>query len=166
MKTTAAVSRFRRRLRLVSAATVLHTALWFGYSSLPVAAAGKDARPDGQAKTESKRPGVRILILKGTYADYPSTSDLDPMSLFLGGLEKPGSFFDLCEKIDELARDDEMQHVLFDLSSPTLHLNLAQLSELSRHIHKLRDAHKRTFAWLETPTRFTTRLPRRATRSS
>ena len=149
MKTTAAVSRFRRRLRLASAATVLQTALWFGYSSLPVAAASKDARPDGQAKAESKRPVVRIIILKGTYADYPSTSDLDPMSLFLGGLEKPGSFFDLCEKIDELARDDEIQHVLFDLSSPTLRLNLAQLSELSRHIHKLRDAHKRTFAWLE-----------------
>src|SRR5207237_7597943 len=107
------------------------------------------AQPGGQAKAESKRPVVRIIILKGTYADYRSSSDLDPMSRFLGGLEKPGSFFDLCEKIDELARADEIEHVLFDLSSPTLHLNLAQLSELSRHIHKLRDAHKRTFAWLE-----------------
>jgi len=38
------------------------------------------------------------------------------MSLLLGGLENPGSFFALCEKLDRLAGDDEIQHVLFDLS--------------------------------------------------
>src|SRR5205823_2170173 len=91
-----------------------------------------------------------IVVLKGAYADYPSTRDTDPMSLLLGGLEKPGSFFDLCDKLDQLAGDDEVQHVLFDLSSPTLQMNLAQLSELDRHIARLREAGKRTFAWLET----------------
>src|SRR6266545_2420377 len=107
------------------------------------------AEADPQTKTDAKKSAVRIIVLKGNYADYPSTSDIDPISLFFGGLERPGSFFDLCEKIDDLARDEEIQHVLFDLSSSTLHLNLAQLSEVSRHVRKLREAGKRSFAWLE-----------------
>ncbi len=107
------------------------------------------AEADPQTKTDAKKSAVRIIVLKGNYADYPSTSDIDPISLFFGGLERPGSFFDLCEKIDDLARDEEIQHVLFDLSSSTLHLNLAQLSEVSRHVQKLREAGKRSFAWLE-----------------
>ncbi len=100
-------------------------------------------------KAGAKRPAVRILVLNGTYLDYPSTTDVDPMALLLGGMEKPASFFALCEKLRELAADDEIQHVLFDLSSSSIHLNLAQLSELSRHIRKMRDSGKRTFAWLE-----------------
>jgi protease-4 len=115
------------------------------------AVADKDAKPGADAPSQAgpRKPAVRIVVLNGTYVDYPSTSDVDPMSLLLGGLEKPASFFGLCEKLGELAADDEIQHVLFDLSSSSLRLNLAQLSELSRHIHKLRDAGKRTFAWLE-----------------
>src|SRR5438876_4471940 len=122
---------------------LLFLALFLDSFPAPAADADKDA------KSGAKKPAVRIIVLNGTYLDYPSTSDLDPMSLLLGGLEKPGSFFALCEKLGELATDDEIQHVLFDLSSSTLHLNLAQLSELSRHIHKLREAGKRTYAWLE-----------------
>jgi len=113
--------------------------------ALPARAADKDAK----AAADARKPAVRILVLKGSYEDQPSSVELDPMSLFLGGFERPGSFFDLCEKIDSLAKDDGVQHVLFDLSSPTFHLNLAQLSELTRHIRKLREARKRTFAWLE-----------------
>ena len=130
---------------------LLMCALLIGTASLPAAEAEKDAKAgaDAQTRAEAKKPAVRIIVLKGTYADFPSASDMDPMSLLLGGLEKPGSFFEVCRKIDELAGDEEVQHLLFDLSSPTLRLNLAQISELSRHIHKLGDAHKRTFAWLE-----------------
>ncbi|PYK98891.1 MAG: signal peptide peptidase SppA [Verrucomicrobia bacterium] len=118
--------------------------------ALPAADADPGAKAgEAQTHSEARKPAVRVLILKGTYADYPSAPEMDPMSLLLGGLERPGSFFGLCEKIDELAGNDQIQHILFDLSSPTLRLNLAQLSELSRHIHKLRGAHKRTFAWLE-----------------
>ena len=115
------------------------------------AVADKDAKPGADAPSQAgaRKPAVRIVVLNGTYVDYPSTSDVDPMSLLLGGLEKPASFFGLCEKLGELAADDEIQYVLFDLSSSSLQLNLAQLSELSRHIRKLRDAGKRTFAWLE-----------------
>jgi protease-4 len=141
MKTNAAVSRVRRHLRARSQATLL-LAAWLHGS---FAFAGADA----QNRTDEKKSAVRVLVLKGAYADYPSAQDMDPMSLFLGGLEKPGSFFDLCGKIDGLAGDGDIQHILFDVSSPTLRLNLAQLSELSRHIRRLRDAHKRTFALLE-----------------
>ena len=124
-------------------------ALWAG--TLPIAAAqAAKADTDAPAKSDAKKPAVRVIVLKGAYADYPSAPDLDPMSLLLGGMEKAGSFFDLCQKLDELAADDEIQHVLFDLSSSALHMNLAQLSELPRHIHKLREAGKRTFAWLES----------------
>jgi protease IV len=108
-----------------------------------------DAVKEAQAAADTKKPAVRVIVLKGTYVDYPSSADIDPMSLFFGGMEKPGSFFDLCEKIDGLAKDEEIQHVLFDLTSSSLHLNLAQLAELSGHLHQLRDAGKRTFALLE-----------------
>ena len=126
-------------------------AVLLGRFALAADDADKEAKAGAgaAAKTEAPKPAVRIVALKGTYVDYPATADVDPMSLLLGGLEKPSSFFALCEKLGELAKDDEVQHVLFDLSSPTLHLNLAQLSELSRHMRKLRDAGKRTFAWLE-----------------
>src|SRR5437773_3798762 len=139
---------------------VLRRPLWVTLLSLPLflesfaalaADADKAAKAgiDAQGRAGAKKPAVRIIVLKVAYVDHPSTSDMDPMSLLLGGLEKPGSFFALCEKLGELAKDDEIQHVLFDLSSSTLHLNLAQLSELSRHIRKLREAGKRTFAWIE-----------------
>src|ERR1044072_7653163 len=89
--------------------------------SVPAQAADadKDAKAGANAPGQAgaKKPAVRILVLNGTYVDYPTTSDVDPMSLLLGGMEKRGSFFALCEKLGELAKDDEIQHVLFDLSS-------------------------------------------------
>src|SRR3989441_10199738 len=142
MKTIKAAIRIGRLLCPPLFPTLLFMALLL--ESLPALAADadKDAKPGANApsQTGAKKPAVRIIVLNGTYVDYPSTTDVDPMSLLLGGREKPGSFFALCEKLGELAKDDEIQHVLFDLSSSTLHLNLAQLSELSRHIHKLRDS--------------------------
>jgi protease-4 len=153
MKTNAAASPAHQPQRARWPATLFPIVLLLAGLPLFAVAADKDAKApaDAQAKPEdsAKKPAVRVLVLKGSYVDYPASPDIDPMSLFLGGLEKPGSFFDLCEKIDSLAKDDGVQHVLFDLSSPALHLNLAQLSEVSRHVQKLRDAGKRTFAWLE-----------------
>ena len=152
MNMKAAASRANRFLVALVQLTGLLAAVRVQSPAVLAADAGKGAKPQAtaQSKTEAKKPAVRIVVLKGAYADYPSTRDTDPMSLLLGGLEKPGSFFDLCDKLDQLAGDDEVQHVLFDLSSPTLQMNLAQLSELDRHIARLREAGKRTFAWLET----------------
>src|SRR6266516_534362 len=151
MKIINAVFRVGRVLRPPLLVTLAFLPLCLEVFPAVAADADKDAKAgaDAQSRAGAKKPAVRIIVLNGTYVDYPSASDMDPMSLLLGGLEKPGSFFALCEKLGELAKDDEIQHVLFDLSSSTLHLNLAQLSELSRHIRKLRDAGKRTFAWIE-----------------
>src|SRR5437867_2723052 len=113
---------------------------------LGVAGAGVAAEPkakpraadaEAKGKPERKKPAVRIIVLKGAYKDHPLTPAMDPFSLLSGDLDKPNSFFSLCEKIDELAEDDEIQHVLFDLSAPDFRMDLAQLSELSRHIRKL-----------------------------
>jgi protease-4 len=115
--------------------------------------ADQNAKDAGQAQAkaaaDATKPAVRLITLKGSYLDHPPSQGSDPMSLLVGGLERPGSFVDLCDKIDEIAKDQGIQHVVFDISSPTLHLDLAQLSELSRHIQKLRGAGKRTFGWLE-----------------
>ena len=102
------------------------------------------------AAAEPKKPAVRIIVLKGAYEDHPLAPGLDPLTLLSGDVEKPSSFFALCEKIDQLAADEDIQHVLFDLSPGDFKMNLAQLSELGRHIHKLHAAKKRTFAWLES----------------
>jgi len=125
-----------------------------GAAGLGVAAESKSkpaaAEDETKAKGDRKKPAVRIVALKGAYKDQPSSPAMDPLSLFSGDLDKANSFFALCEKIDEFAEDDEIQHVLFDLSAPDFRMDLAQLSELSRHIHKLHQAKKQTFAWLET----------------
>src|SRR5436190_934989 len=109
----------------------------------------KSARGAAQKNAaEPGKPAVRIITLKGAYEDHPTVPS--PFSVLAGDLEKPGSFFLLCDKIDDLAEDGEIQHVLFDLSAPDFRMNLAQLSELARHVQKLRAAGKKAFAWLET----------------
>ena len=107
-------------------------------------------RPAAAAEADAPaKPAVRIVVLKGAYDDHPAAPGFDPATLLLGDLERPVSFFALCEKLDDLAKSETVRHVLFDLSAADLRLNLAQLSELQRHIGKLRAAKKRTFAWLE-----------------
>jgi protease-4 len=151
MKTVKAAFRVGRLLRSQLFVTLLISPLLFESFAAAAADADKAAKAvaDATNRSGAKKPAVRIIVLNGAYVDFPTTSDVDPVSLLLGGQGRPGSFFALCEKLDELATDDEIQHVLVDLSSSTLQLNLAQLSELSRHIRKLREAGKRTFAWLE-----------------
>jgi protease-4 len=111
----------------------------------------KGARPgarENKDAADQTKPAVRIISLKGNYEDHPTAPS--PFSVLSGDLEKPGSFFALCDKIDDLAEDNDIQHVLFDLSATDFRMNLAQLSELARHVQKLRAAGKKTFAWLET----------------
>jgi len=126
--------------------------LLFGFARAGEAAAKKsaDEKRDVKAAAEPGKPAVRIIVLKGEYEDHPSPAGMDPFSLLSGDLDKPNSFYALCEKIDELADDDDIRHVLFDLSAPDFKMNLPQISELGRHIHRLHDAKKRTFAWLES----------------
>ena len=113
-------------------------------------AATRVVAADADTKSvDDSRPAVKVFVLKGDYQDNPGGPDFDPMFLLTGNVERPGSFFELCDKIDLVAKDSGVSNVFFDLTSPTLHANLAQLAELSGHIRKLRDAHKKTFAWIE-----------------
>ena len=102
---------------------------------------------DGDPEKPQKH-GVRVVNLKGVYADHPAPPGLDPMALLTGGGEPQKSFFKLCRKIDDLAGDESVKSVLFDLSAP-FGLNLAQLNEFLRHLEKLDDSGKKTYAWLE-----------------
>src|ERR1043165_4037226 len=87
------------------------------------------ARPLAAEAEAKAKTAVRIVTLKGAYEDHPATPGLDPFTLFSGDFEKPGSFFALCDKLDELAKSESIQHVLFDLSAMDLQLNQAQLAE-------------------------------------
>src|SRR5438270_396789 len=112
-----------------------------GVAQLPAAetqtkgkATTADAPASKQAKAadEETKTAVRIVVLKGAYEDHPASMGLDRFTILSGDTEKPGSFFALCEKLDEMAENDEIQHVVFDLSAPGFRMNLAQLLGLNR----------------------------------
>ena len=91
---------------------------------------------------------IRIVRPKGAYADHPTAMGFDPMSLVLGGGGPQKSFPALCKRLLELAEDDEIDTILFDLSSP-FGMNLPQLTELRRVIAQVRAKGKSTIAWIE-----------------
>jgi protease-4 len=126
----------------------------------------KDAEPEAKQtenKTDSKagdakaeeasRSTVERLVLSGSYADLVGPTELDPVSLLMGdGTARRKSFYKLCDQIDELAKNEKVSHIVFDLSSGSLDLNLAQLDELLRRIARLKQAGKKLAAWLESPS--------------
>ena len=91
---------------------------------------------------------VRIIRPKGVYADHPTAAGFDPMSIVLGGGGQARSFPALCDRIRELAADESIDTILFDLSAP-YSMNLPQLSELRRRIAEVTQAGKGTIAWIE-----------------
>src|SRR3989442_4707145 len=112
MKIIKAVFRIGRVLRPPLLVTMLSLPLFLESFPALAADADKDAKAgaDAQGRAAAKKPAVRIIVLNGTYVDYPSTSDVDPMSLLLGGLEKHCSLFVVCEKLGQPSADDESQH--------------------------------------------------------
>ncbi len=92
---------------------------------------------------------VRVIVPKGMYLDHPTGGGLDPMDLILGGGGPTRSFPALCDRLSELAKDPEVDTVLFDLSSP-YSMNLPQLTELRRRIADVRASGKGTMAWIES----------------
>ena len=107
------------------------------------------AAADPAPGTVTNLPTIRIIALKGAYADHPTRPGFDAASLLSGDFDKPASFVAICDKVDELATNPSISHVFFDLSAPDFRMNQAQLAELGRHIQGLRLAKKTTFAWLE-----------------
>ncbi len=78
---------------------------------------------------------------------------IDATDLLLGGDSlKRKAFYKLCDYLDQLGKDAQVSHVVFDLSDAGIAFNPAQLDELTRHMDKLKSSGKRTIAWLENPS--------------
>lgn len=101
---------------------------------------------------EAHEPGsdyrIRVIELRGSYSDHPVDAGFDPVSLVMGGAQQQRSFYRLCAKIKEIATSDDFDGVFFDLSAP-FSMNMAQISELRRHVDSLQDVGVDAYAWLE-----------------
>lgn len=127
-------------------------------SDKPVETGKGEAKP---AEVKSDKPAekkeeaaptnqVQVITLSGEYVDLMGAVAFDPTSLVLGsGPAKRKSFYKLCDYLDELARNEKVTHVVFDLSDSAIGFNLAQLDELSRRLQALKKSGKKMGAWLE-----------------
>ncbi len=105
---------------------------------------------DNDDADEEKLTQVLELKLSGSYVDLKQPASLDPISLVMGGgPAKQKSFYRLCEYLEEVAGNEDIGYVVFNLADGNLGMNGAQLDELSRRMKQLRAAGKETFAWLE-----------------
>ncbi|MEZ5964972.1 MAG: signal peptide peptidase SppA [Planctomycetota bacterium] len=98
-------------------------------------------------KAAPAKYAVKRVSLSGAYADLPEQG-LDLASLLMGGGAPPKSFYEMLDKLDELAKAEGDAPILFDLSDG-VGLNQAQLAEVERVFVKLRKAGKKTYAYLE-----------------
>lgn len=119
-----------------------------------VDSAGQSAAEKKESSTDKLKPSgkkqLRQLSLSGNYQDHLQPMAFDPTDLLLGGAPgKSKSFYRLCDYLDELGKDDQVSHVLFDLSDDNLTLNSAQLDELVRRMRLLKERGKKSIAWLE-----------------
>lgn len=115
-------------------------------------ASDETVKPKTKAAKEKTPPKkqLRWLAMSGSYSDLAQAPSLDPTALLLGGLpEKSKSFFRLCDYLDEVAAEENVTHLLFDLSDPALSLNPAQLDEFSRRLSAFKQKGKKTIAWIE-----------------
>ncbi len=92
---------------------------------------------------------VQVVRLSGAYADHSAGPSFDPIDLIMGGGAKTRSFYGLCDQLEEIATDPNVDAIFFDLSAVSIGMNQAQYTELARHLQKLRAAGKKTYAWLE-----------------
>ncbi len=103
--------------------------------------------------TKEKLPAkkqLRQIALSGSYDDLMQPASIDPTSLLLGQAPaKSKSFFRLCEYLQEMGDEENLTHVLFDLSDSAIGLNSAQLDEFTRRMASLKAKGKKTIAWLE-----------------
>ncbi len=114
------------------------------------AAKSSERKDSPQADQESEKVADTIihhLAPSGSYVDFLGATQLDIQSLLLAA-GKQKSFYRLCDHLDDLAKDEDLKHVVFDLSA-AVSFNPAQLDELTRRLDRLKDAGKKTYAWLE-----------------
>ncbi|MDZ4852832.1 MAG: signal peptide peptidase SppA [Pirellulaceae bacterium] len=106
-----------------------------------------DATTKESATTKTK---VKLVRLSGSYVDFNEALSIDPTTLLLGSVPtKQKSFYKFCEFIDDLAKNDSLSWVVFDISDPSFAMNPAQLEEATRRLAKLKASGKRLIAWLE-----------------
>src|SRR5207302_824924 len=91
MNTNAALWRTGRVLGTLLSAAAFFFAPFLAYVPIRATEAAKDAKAaaDSPSQAGARKPAVRIVVLKGAYADNPSAPEAELMSLLLGGLEKP-----------------------------------------------------------------------------
>lgn len=115
-----------------------------------VAPEKKSDKPKTIKEKAPPRKQLRAIALSGSYDDFMQPPSLDPTALLLGGgVGKSKSFFRLCDYLQEMGAEENLSHVLFDLSDAAIGMNSAQLDELSRRLEKLKAKGKKTIAWLE-----------------
>jgi protease-4 len=117
-------------------------------SAKEVAAPQKDAT--NAAPAEMTKRHVKLVALRGAFADLPEQSF--DLAAVLGGGSKPKAFYEMIDRLEELAADTTSDTVLFDLSQPFM-MNLPQASEMRRTLQKLRQAKKKCIAYLENAAR-------------
>ena len=101
-----------------------------------------------EEKKDEKKTEIRLIAPSGNYVDLVAPLQLDATAILLGSPAKQKSFYRLCSYLEDLEEEDELEHVVFDLSA-SVGMNSAQLDELSRRLAKLRQSGKKTVAWLE-----------------
>ena len=78
--------------------------------------------------TREKLPAkkqLRLIALSGSYDDLIQPASIDPTSLLLGQTPaKSKSFYRLCEYLQEMGDEENLTHVLFDLSDSDIGLLL------------------------------------------
>ncbi len=98
----------------------------------------------------SAKKQLRQIALSGSYDDLMQPASIDPTSLLLGQAPaKSKSFFRLCEYLQEMGDEENLTHVLLDLSDSAIGFNSAQLDEFTRRMAVLKAKGKKTIAWLE-----------------
>lgn len=98
----------------------------------------------------SAKKQLRQIALSGSYDDLMQPASIDPASLLLGQAPaKSKSFFRLCEYLQEMGDEENLTHVLLDLSDSAIGFNSAQLDEFTRRMAVLKAKGKKTIAWLE-----------------
>ena len=78
--------------------------------------AEESAEKTDESKTAEQEPTeIRLLALSGMYMDLVQPAGLDATSLLLSsGHAKQKSFYKLCEYVDSLAEEDDLQHIALD----------------------------------------------------
>ena len=133
-------SDFMKMLNPTHSWTALFSSLLLGLLLVPPIAADDKA---GKAKAGAKV--VHHLTLRGAYSERPGTS-LDLASLVMGGGLSSKSYFKLVEHVEALAKDDEVDCVVLDLSQPFM-LGKVNTRDFAARIANLNAAGKRTIAW-------------------